>query len=84
MVGRNWLEMGNLQVARPAARLRSRELIGVQQEWDGTTPKSKALTPDQQRIQELEARIKRLEDEQRILKKATALFMSDEFKNMRW
>jgi transposase len=55
----------------------------LQQERDGTTPKSKALTPDQQRIQELEARIKRLEDEKRILKKATALLMSDEFKNMR-
>lgn len=55
----------------------------LQLERDGTTPKSKALTPDQQKIQELEARIKRLEDEKRILKKATALLMSDEFKNMR-
>ena len=55
----------------------------LKQERDGTTPKSKALTPDQQRIQELENRIKRLEDEKRILKKATALLMSDEFKNMR-
>ncbi len=52
-------------------------------ERGGETPKSKALTPDQQKIQELEARIKRLEDEKRILKKATALLMSDEFKNMR-
>ena len=43
----------------------------LQQERDGTTPKSKALTPDQQRIQELEARVKRLEDKKRILKKAT-------------
>ena len=43
----------------------------LQQERDGRTPKSKALTPDQQRIQELEARVKRLEDEKRILKKAT-------------
>ena len=51
-------------------------------ERSGETPKSKALTPDQQKIQELEARIKRLEDEKRILKKATALLMSDEFKNM--
>ena len=55
----------------------------LQQERNGTTPTSKALTPDQQRIQELEARVKRLEDEKRILKKATALLMSDEFKNMR-
>ena len=47
----------------------------LQQERDGRTPKSKVLIPDQQRIQELEARFKRLEDEKRILKKATALLM---------
>jgi len=35
------------------------------------TPKSKALTPEQQRIQELEARCERLEREKSILKKAT-------------
>ena len=55
----------------------------LQQERNSTTPKSKALTPDQQRTQELEIRIKLLEDEKRILKGATALLMSDEFKNMR-
>ncbi len=38
---------------------------------------SKALTPEQQRIQELEARIKRIEREKEILKKATTLLMSD-------
>ncbi len=35
----------------------------LQQERDGVTPKSKALTPEQQKIQELEARINRLERE---------------------
>ncbi|WP_202865669.1 transposase, partial [Pseudoalteromonas sp. '520P1 No. 412'] len=30
-------------------------------EPSGTTPKSKALTPEQQKIQELEARVNRLE-----------------------
>ncbi len=35
----------------------------------------KALTPEQQKIQELEARINRLEREKSILKKATALLM---------
>lgn len=49
----------------------------------GTTPKSKALTPEQQRIQELEARVNRLEREKAILKKATALLMSDELKSTR-
>ncbi len=46
----------------------------------GKTPvKSKALTPDQQRIQELEAKIRKIEREKEILKKATALLMSDTF-----
>ena len=55
----------------------------LKSEHQGITPGSKALTAEQQRIQELEKRIKRLELEKEILKKATALLMSDEFKNMR-
>lgn len=55
----------------------------LEQERCGDTPKSKAMTSEQKRIQELEKQVKRLEDEKRILKKATALLMSDEFKNMR-
>ncbi len=51
----------------------------LQEERAGVTPKSKALTAEQQKIQELEARIDRLEREKTILKKATALLMSDEF-----
>ena len=47
-------------------------------ERGGETPKTKALTSDQRRIQELEARVNRLEREKSILKKATALLMSDE------
>ena len=53
------------------------------QERQGITPKSKALTPEQQKIQELEARINRLEREKAILKKATALLMSDELDRTR-
>lgn len=41
----------------------------LQLERQGITPQSKAMTPDQQRIQELEARIERLEREKSILKK---------------
>jgi len=55
----------------------------LQQEREGTTPASKALTPEQQRIQELEARINRLEREKAILKKATALLMQDELERTR-
>ena len=49
----------------------------LQLERQGVTPQGKAVTPDQQRIQELEARIERLERERSILKKATALLMSE-------
>ncbi len=55
----------------------------LQAERQGVTPKSKALTPEQQKIQELEARINRLEREKAILKKATALLMSDELDRTR-
>ncbi len=40
----------------------------LQMERQGVTPQGKAITPDQQRIQELEARIERLEREKAILK----------------
>jgi transposase len=49
----------------------------LRQERKGKTPKTKAMTPEQKLIQELEAKIKRIEREQDILKKATALLMSD-------
>ncbi len=55
----------------------------LQSERTGTTPISKALTPEQQKIQELEARINRLEREKDILKKATALLMADELERTR-
>ncbi|KXJ44456.1 MAG: transposase [Alcanivorax sp. Nap_24] len=47
-------------------------------ERSGQTPgRSAALTPEHQRIQELEARLQKVEREKEILKKATALLMSD-------
>lgn len=55
----------------------------LEAERGGSTPSSKALTPEQQRIQELEARVNRLEREKAILKKATALLMSDDLKSTR-
>ena len=51
-------------------------------ERGGITPiAGKALTLDQQRIQSLEAKIKRIEREKEILKKATALLMSDSMRS---
>lgn len=52
----------------------------LQDERGGKPIKGKAITPEQKRIQELEAQVKRLEEEKSILKKATALLMSDEIK----
>ena len=40
----------------------------LQQERTGVTPRSKELTPEQQKLEELEARIARLEREKSILK----------------
>jgi transposase len=50
----------------------------LQMERTGEAPNSKALTEEQAKIQALEAKIARLEREKTILKKATALLMSDE------
>ena len=55
----------------------------LQQERGGATTTSKALTPEQQKIQELEARINRLEREKSILKEATALLMAEEHERSR-
>lgn len=55
----------------------------LREEHTGVTPKAQALTPEQQRIQELEAEVDRLEREKSILKKATALLVSDEMQRLR-
>ena len=53
------------------------------QERQGEHPKASPMTPEQRKIRELEEKIKRIEREKDILKKATALLMSDEMKNLR-
>lgn len=52
-------------------------------ERTGQSSTMPALTAKQREIQQLKARIHQLEQEKMILKKATALLMSDEFKHMR-
>lgn len=46
-------------------------------------PVGSGISPDQRRIKELEQRVKRVEMENDILKKATALLMSDQMNNLR-
>ncbi|CAH0143409.1 hypothetical protein SRABI70_00343 [Pseudomonas sp. Bi70] len=60
-----------------------RWLNQLQEERNDMTPTSKALSPEQQKIQELEARVNRLEREKSILKKATALLMAEEHERLR-
>ena len=55
----------------------------LREERQGKTPTASALTPEQRRIEELEKQVRRLETEKEILKKATALLMSDSLNNSR-
>ena len=53
----------------------------LRDERDGRTPKATAMTPEQRRIKELEKRIRNIEEQNEILKKAAALLMSDSLNN---
>jgi len=55
----------------------------LREEREGKSPKGTPMTDDQRKIRELEKRIKRIEEEKEILKKATALLMSDSLNNSR-
>ena len=55
----------------------------LRNERKGKTPTSPALTAEQRQIQALEKQVRRLEMEKDILKKATALLMSDSLSNSR-
>lgn len=55
----------------------------LKSEYNGTVSHPNAISPDQRKIQELEKRIKRIELEKEILKKATALLMSDSMNDLR-
>ncbi len=52
-------------------------------ERKGESPKAAPMTEEQRRIRELEKQVKQLEMEKEILKKASALLMSDELKGLR-
>ena len=55
----------------------------LKEERQGITPKATAITPEQRKISELEHKIKRMEQENTLLKKATALLMSDSLNTLR-
>jgi len=55
----------------------------LKDELNGVSTRPNALTPDQRKIKELEKKIRLIEEEKEILKKATALLMSDSMNNLR-
>jgi transposase len=55
----------------------------LKQERQGVKPKASQLTPEQIEIRELKKRIAELEEHNEIIKKATALLMSDSLNNSR-
>ncbi|GAB7220644.1 hypothetical protein VcTj87_24650 [Vibrio comitans] len=55
----------------------------LKQERQSITAKAAPLTPEQIEIRELKKRIAELEEHNEIIKKATALLMSDSLKNSR-
>lgn len=65
-------------VSKSAVDKQERQL---KNERKGIADQPTALTPEQIKIKELEKRIKRIELEKEILKKATALLMSDSLDN---
>ena len=55
----------------------------LKQERGGVSPSTSPMTPDQIKIRELEKKVRLIEEEKEILKKATALLMSDSMRNSR-
>ncbi|MCL4147093.1 UNVERIFIED_CONTAM: hypothetical protein GTU68_009391 [Idotea baltica] len=53
----------------------------LKEERQGKSPKAGPMTPEQIEIRDLKKRIARIELEKEILKKATALLMSDSLNN---
>ena len=55
----------------------------LREERQGNSPKAAPMTPEQVRIRELEKELKRIKEDNDILKKATALLMSDSLNSSR-
>lgn len=61
----------------------SKWVAQLKQERNGQSPLASPMTPEQIEIRELKKQIQRIELEKDILKKATALLMSDSLNNSR-
>lgn len=58
-------------------------VMQLREERQGNTPKASPITPEQIEIRELKKKLQRIEMENEILKKATALLMSDSLNRSR-
>ena len=56
-------------------------VLQLRDERQGVTPKQSAMTPEHRRIKEPEKQLRRVEEHNEILKKATALLLSDSLNN---
>lgn len=78
MINENYSNQQIMDISGASSSAVSRWRKQYIQELDGITPEGKsALTPDKQRIQELEKQLKRAQRDNEILKKATAFFVRD-------
>ena len=91
-----WLEAAQLAVDQNYSVREAAEAMGVgkstMDKWvrqlraernGGHTGTATPMTPDQRKLRELERKIQRIETEKDILKKATALLMSDSMNGLR-
>lgn len=78
MINENYTNQRIMDISGASKSAVSRWRQQYIQELDGIIPDGKsALTPDKQRIQELEKQLKRAQRDNEILKKATAFFVRD-------
>ena len=78
MVGEGYTNQQVIEISGACSSAVTRWKRQYLEELNGSTPKGKkALTPEQQRIQELEKQLWRAKRDNEILKKATAFFVRD-------
>jgi transposase-like protein len=80
----NWLTIPQINYLQGFERqIRACSLSNWEFSYGGSIGTATPLTPDQRTIRELERKVRRIEMEKDILKKATALLMSDSINGLR-
>ena len=81
VVDENYTQIEAAKVMKVGKSTISKWVNQLLEERAGKVPKASPMTPEQIEIRELKKRIERIELEKDILKKATALLMSDSLNN---